>query len=300
MDHMSAAMGPCLLCGGDALGPAFPWATRWNGKEFRYLECGLCRATFVDPLPSDEDFRLMYAGENYHDIHYQTLDSTQFEKTLARVRPLLSQTRDVLDYGCGIGGFLVAAAQAGMRSHGVEFDAAARERAKKNTGIEVHVPQALARLGLKFDLIHLGDVLEHLPDPKAVFLRLRSLLNPGGLFLVEGPLQRNASPVFWCSAGVKRLRRALGVDRPGSSPPTHLVLTDRMSQKKFFTETLSYECLFYELDETGWPYIAGPLVWRSPAALVKRLIGYSAIALSALRPPASRFLGNRFVGVFRP
>lgn len=44
----------------------------------------------------------------------------------------------------------------------------------------------------RFDAIHLGDVLEHLPHPASLLRELEPL---GGVFFIEGPLENNPSLV---------------------------------------------------------------------------------------------------------
>ena len=51
--------------------------------------------------------------------------------------------------------------------------------------------------GRRYDIIYMGDVLEHLPAPAATLRDLDGLLAPGGLFFVEGPLEDNVSLVYY-------------------------------------------------------------------------------------------------------
>lgn len=293
-------MRSCPLCGGSGNGSAFPYATHWNGKRFDYVACGDCATTYVDPVPTQDDFAVMYAKENYHDVHYRTPDPGPARSSLRRIESFSAGRRSLLDFGCGMGGFLIAAKAAGFDCVGVEYEDAARKAAQANSGCRVCSLDELKKLGATFDIIHLGDVLEHLPDPKALVTELRVLLSPGGFFFVEGPLQKNASLVYWSASIFKYLRRALYLDRPGILPPTHLLLADRLSQRRFFTDCLGFECLLYELDESGWPFLSETGGWpQTPSALVKHLIALASITVSKSFPHFGMF-GNRFVGLFKP
>lgn len=291
-------MRNCPLCDGKGAGPAFPYATKWNGTEFHYIECGVCAATYVDPPPSEADLALLYAKENYHDQHYRTLELNAARASVSWLRSLCPQARTLLDFGCGTGAFLVAAREAGFDCIGVEYEEAARENAGRIAGVPVRSLAELEASGVRFDVVHLGDVLEHLIRPAELMKQLRGHLGSGGVFFVEGPLQRNASLVYWCAAGLKRLRRVLGIDRLATAPPTHILLTDRISQFDFFVQRLGYSPLRYELHETGWPYLAGGEPVRSAATFIRQFIGRSSIVLSWLTRRS--VMGNRFRGAFRP
>lgn len=294
-------MRACPLCGGPGAGWAFPYATVWNGKRFGYFACRDCPTTYVDPVPSSEDFAAMYAKENYHDVHYRVPDSRPAARSLARVRPYLGQCRSILDFACGMGGFLIGAKAAGLDAFGVEYDPDVRKAAQANSGCPVVALEEVEKSQTTFDVIHLGDVLEHLPEPKPLMLRLQGLLKPGGVFFAEGPLQRNASLVYWSSAGFKMIRRGLGIDRDGSAPPTHLLLSDRNSQRRFFTDAVGLECRFYEIEESGWPYLAETEGWaRRADPLVRHLIALAAIQLSRVNTRRCGVFGNRFIGIFQP
>jgi SAM-dependent methyltransferase len=51
--------------------------------------------------------------------------------------------------------------------------------------------RALAARGLRFDAITLTDVLEHIPEPRAVLADLARLLEPGGVLAVKVPCGRS-------------------------------------------------------------------------------------------------------------
>lgn len=87
----------------------------------------------------------------------------------------------LLDVGCGNGGFLMLAQQAGWQVEGLDFDegavstARSRGLAVRCGGIEV-----LDWRGECFDVITICHAIEHVHDPASVLRRLHSLLKPGG------------------------------------------------------------------------------------------------------------------------
>lgn len=81
----------------------------------------------------------------------------------------------------------------GVEAVGFDLDSDGLKAASRASGCRVH---SIADIGMHVasaDVVHLGDVLEHVPDPAEVLGRACSLLRPGGLLLSEGPLEANLS-----------------------------------------------------------------------------------------------------------
>lgn len=94
----------------------------------------------------------------------------------------------VLDVGCASGGLLAALGERAGRREGIEVDHAAAARAEQFADA-VHVG-SIEDLDLPadtFDVVVLGDVLEHLVDPAAALARIRPLLRAGGCVVVSLP-----------------------------------------------------------------------------------------------------------------
>ena len=293
-------MRNCPLCNGTGSGPAFPYQTIWNGKEFNYIKCSKCGTTFVDPLPGDADFSAIYAKENYHDVYAGEVDPETYKSSIATMVRYSRIGKSLLDFGCGVGGFLRAAKEMGFQGCGVEYDPKVREVAGKNAGVPVYSIEELKSTGQKFDIIHLGDVLEHMAEPKAVMIELQALLAKDGIFFIEGPLQNNASLVYWVASGGKAIKRKFGADSPGNTAPTHLIMTNKKAQMLFFTDILRYWCIHYEICETGWPYLSDSTRESSIDTLFKHIIGRLAVIMSKLEVWGDKKIGNRFMGIFRP
>lgn len=293
-------MRNCPLCNSGGSGPAFPYKTVWNGKEFNYIKCSTCGATFVDPIPDDADFSVMYAKENYHDVYAGEIDLETYKGSITKMMRYSKIGKSLLDFGCGVGGFLRAAKEMGFQGCGIEYDPKVREEAGKNAGVPVYSLEELKASGQRFDIIHLGDVLEHIAGLKAVMDELRALLAKDGIFFIEGPLQSNASMVYWVASGVKAMKRIIGMDTPGNAAPTHLIMTNKRAQRHFFTNVLGYRCIHYEIYETGWPYLSKGIINDSFGVLIKRFIGRLAVTMSRMEAWDDKILGNRFLGIFQP
>lgn len=236
----------------------------------------------------------MYSRENYHDVHYAEGHAEARYRASARLLRRLSGGRTrLLDFGCGSGFFLVAARAEGFAAMGVEYERSAVESAAQKTGLPVMSLADMAASGRRFEIIHLGDVLEHLPAPLETMRDLLGLLEPGGIFFVEGPLQSNPSLVYYFARAVNALKRRLGFTAAARLAPTHLILADAKAQRRFFTDALGLRCGHFEITENGWPYRLEIPMAPTPSSLARSAIGAAAVALSRIIPG----WGNRFAAV---
>ena len=283
---------PCPLCSGQGAALAFPYRTIFHGQCFDYVRCADCGTVYVAPLPDAQTFARMYAKSEYHDHFYEHAAADKYVAAARLLKRVAPGTLDVLDYGCGLGDFLLAAKAEGLAPHGVEFDAAAAREAAHRADCEVStVDDFLRNLPQgRFDAVHLCDVLAHLPDPAGTLRALLRTLRPGGCLFVEGPLQNNASPVYWVARAVGWVKRLLR--RPaGHHAPTHLFLPDARQQREFFSRVDPHlACRHWDVHETGWPYTDGSRLKRAIAAVAMRVGGKHVMGMQ---------FGNRYRAVFK-
>lgn len=236
----------------------------------------------------------MYATDTYHDVHYADASTERHEPSL-RFLAAHAPARDarLLDFGCGNGSFMKAAREVGFAVFGVEHSERGAANLAARTGLDIASLQTRLRDGAAFDVIHMGDVLEHLPEPAAVLRELERLLAPRGVFFVEGPLQAHTSVVYLAAAGFGHLRRKAGKFSPGTSAPTHLLLATARSQRDFFEQLLGHRIAAFEIWEDGWPYLHRGPAGAGVGATVRRAIGTAAVAAARL-PVLRGRVGNRF------
>lgn len=283
----------CPLCNATASGITFPYAVIYNAVQFNYLKCSNCFSIFIDPVPDSQTFAKMYAKETYHDHNYEAPAGWTYSDSANLLKKYLPAAAKILDYGCGVGALLKALAQEGFIPYGVEFDEDTARFAAKNANCETFSVDQFLALSDKpiFDAIHLGDVLEHLPDPLSVIKQLLVYLKPDGLLFVEGPLEINPSPVYWAARIFGTIKHIVNPSFVGRDAPTHLFRTGAKQQLAFFQLADSRSDLIsWTVYETGWPYSDGGIFKRAIAGIALIIGGNHLLGIT---------FGNRFRGVFK-
>jgi 2-polyprenyl-3-methyl-5-hydroxy-6-metoxy-1,4-benzoquinol methylase len=94
------------------------------------------------------------------------------------------KNKDILDFGCGTGGFLLMARQITKNVYGIELEQRLQKYFIENN---LNVCQTVEGFDKKVDYIFLFHVLEHIKDPIPVLQELSWKLNPNGRIVVEVP-----------------------------------------------------------------------------------------------------------------
>ncbi len=121
-----------------------------------------------------------------------TLDPAASNTSHYQMIDLVGGHKSVLDVGCATGYLAQALVERGCIVSGIEFDGAAAEQARKYLDQlvvgdlnELDLVEAFG--GRTFDVIVLGDVLEHLANPTEVLSRLVGLLAHDGSVVISIP-----------------------------------------------------------------------------------------------------------------
>lgn len=286
---MSPNPRPCPLCSAEPKGPAFPWVSSYNAAEYRYFGCSACGTRYIDPVPDAAAMAAMYGSGEYHEEFYEGEGHAPYEQTAARIATHLPKGARVLDYGCGAGHLIAALKARGMAAEGAEFSASAAANAAARSGCRVHdLTEGIWREAGPWQAIHLGDVIEHLPDPRATMEGLLPLIAPGGLLSAEGPLEANKSLVSGAVLLFGHAKRRLRPGFTGEFPPYHLLFAKAAGQRAFFRRLPGLHEVHWRVSENGWPYRRNGLA-RNAIALA---------AMAAAKLPGLG-LGNRFAVLLR-
>lgn len=233
----------CSICeSGTCREVAFGY--RFEGMWLQALECPRCGIIFLHPpLPSEairtlyskeyfeQDFRCGYAHSCFDSSHHDRLIDHALLKRLSTQKP---QGR-MLEIGCAGGVFLNAARTYGFEVEGVELSCDASEFAQKNFGLRIFngtVFEAQFNNDL-FDVIVMGDVLEHLPNPMETLRELWRIIAHGGLLVIISPTQTNSIFSKIGLALYKLLGKKVAIDLP----PYHLFEYRPASLKNLLNRT---------------------------------------------------------------
>ncbi len=285
----------CPLCDSDDIGASRSGSILFDGQRYEYRECHGCGSLACDPMPDATTLAHMY-GPAY--AHVGAGDSSINDpKDLDAVLACLGQREPglLVDFGCGSGSLLVAARALRWMAVGVEFQAEVVDSVARQTGCVVfNGLDQLRRSGnVPADVVHLGDVIEHLANPLDIVRELASLLRPKGFLVAQGPLE--AGPCLFSTA--LRVARKLRRERPTEMPPYHVVQATVFGQRLLF-ERAGLKALVYRVTEVDWPAptAVSTDLFAHPKSLALWVLRKASQAVSALSPDR---WGNRYfyVGV---
>lgn len=156
--------------------------------------------------PDDEFLRQHYERKYFQQNEIYNSDYTQaerefFRRSAERKIALVRQHRGAalteafrcLELGVGEGWSLAALRAAGAQVSGVDYSSHGLSKWNPQladaltVGVPDQVMDEFAAAGRRFDLVWLDNVLEHVPRPGEFLQRVRGVLEPGGLMLVEVP-----------------------------------------------------------------------------------------------------------------
>ncbi len=184
---------PCNLCGGHDVSVL---GTRSrSGAPLRTVICHQCGLVWSDPFPHDprnyyeNDYRVEYKHTYApKPKHILRAGKTALDR-YGKIKHLLTDKKRILDVGTGGGEFAYLLKSLGHELQGIEPNKGYGEYSAAEYGLNLQIGfiQDADLPEESFDLITIWHVLEHTEDPSFVLNKLRTLLKPGGILVVEVP-----------------------------------------------------------------------------------------------------------------
>lgn len=241
-------------------------------RLFRYesqetLRCNECQGYFNRPSGNDGDeYDAEYYRRNY--LPREPAQLNESRRLIDKISPIVS-AGSVLDYGCGTGIFLQAAAEAGYANNvGADISPHALEIGSHRNLQETRwINLGFEKLpNHKFDIITLMDSISHVPDARATLQMLRDeYLAEGGVLAVRTP---HIPPVYF--SRIVALSSLIGKRNASSLlfARSRYALFDGASLQRFL-ESLDFNIAY---EERSGEY-KNPLPWSSGKRLLKEIVG---------------------------
>jgi len=212
---------------------------RIEGKfnEFEVIHCQLYDFKHVIPLPKPEELEKLYSEEYYSKekplyieryVEDKEWWDINYDQRLTIFESYLQQKgRSLLDIGSGPGLFLKKGQELGWIVKGIEPSTQAAKYSREVLKLDIEenfLDANLAKNLGQFDVVNLGEVIEHLSDPTEMLKIVNSMLHNGGLISIIAPNDFNPFQLL--------LENSCDYDPWSIAPPHHLNYFDKESLSK--------------------------------------------------------------------
>jgi 2-polyprenyl-3-methyl-5-hydroxy-6-metoxy-1,4-benzoquinol methylase len=204
----------------------------FNTRRYEARQCSECSFVFLDPRPTADELRLLYSDEYFlHDgadfgahsaSDYETAaikGSVKFPEILGWIRRF-KPSGEFFEVGCGMGYFLEYARKQGYSVSGIEYAELGVRSAREKFGLDVQRGsfEEFAPEPGKYDVIFMGDVLEHLIQPLEMLTKAHLMLKASGVVALEVPSMFNSLTGRFATFGLRLLK----TKKKMTLPPYHV------------------------------------------------------------------------------
>ncbi len=179
-----------------------------SGEEFELIQNTEYGFLETIPQPALEKLSEYYESEDYishtdsqrnlFEKVYHLVRSISLKKKLKLINSFATETKNLLDIGCGTGDFLKTAKDNNWSVTGIEPNEQAREIANKKTNNSVFDTDQLSTFKPEsFDVITLWHVLEHLPNLEDQITAFKKLLKPKGILIIAVPNYKSYDALYY-------------------------------------------------------------------------------------------------------
>lgn len=218
-------MPVCVLCGEDTFRP-LPYTYSFKERSIGIVQCSGCGLGALDPMLSQEEVRGMYLREYFDRDYHCGTTAGSYADEVGNMRAEFKSTLEILgnfrrggvylEIGCAGGAALAEAHDFGYTTVGVDFssDMAAWGRDHLQVDIRVGSLEEQRFPDESFDVVFMGDVIEHILRPKDDLREIRRVMKPGGILALAYPMELNHL--------VPRLRGLFQIHHHSKGNPYHL------------------------------------------------------------------------------
>lgn len=205
---MAFSRAECYPCDDRMMGSDLCWCGSADLERFSpaYVRCRNCGTLKVWSTKSAREVAADQEATDFYGAGYYTRQSERYghpsleeraradltERGLHWLRVILKYRHPpakVLELGSGHGGFVGLLRWTGFDATGLEISPAMVSFAEDEFAAPILIGplEKQSLLAQSLDLVVLTDVLEHLVDPLATMRKCRTLLRPGGFFVIQTP-----------------------------------------------------------------------------------------------------------------
>ncbi|MGB9643423.1 MAG: class I SAM-dependent methyltransferase [Candidatus Ratteibacteria bacterium] len=181
----------CYLCGNTGIETIQNGVRHDNTSKVK--KCDHCGLVFLFPLPDEKELNNYYAIQYRNEYHDPPAperfvsDLPEAKIRLKRIKRYLNFDTSILEVGCGTGAFLSQVKPLVKKVVGIEVDEESRTWIQKNFKIDVYSDIKKQDDKLKFDIIVMFHVLEHLLNPVEYLSNPKKILKDNGRIFIEVP-----------------------------------------------------------------------------------------------------------------
>lgn len=192
MQKYDQVITQCKFCGSQNI---YKYHAADNGTQI--FKCKDCKIQFMNPQYTDEHL------DNYYSTYIR--DESKIEDKLIKaqtyclslVEAFLPKKGSLFEIGSGNGYLLKVAKQRGWMPLGHEIDCESARKVSAKIGMEILCGEFTElEISIKFDVVMMLHVLEHLKNPVKYIEKINSVLKKSGILFIALPNIQSRSGLF--------------------------------------------------------------------------------------------------------
>ena len=157
-------------------------------NNWSLYRCNNCSYIFVYPYLNQRQLQKIYRNFKHNIFEKSQTILYDAKHSLKFVRKFTKNKKSLLDIGCGSGTFLGEAIKNNLQVSGIDMSLTLVKYLKSRFRYEIyHGDIITSKIGHKYDIVTLNQVIEHFSRPRILIKRCNTLLNNGGLIYIATP-----------------------------------------------------------------------------------------------------------------